>query len=153
MRVKVLNVDGRPLFPREAGGRPILRLTFLLLLALMLPASRPAVAEPSFSPRDLAVIRLNVIDFPAKDSALPLPVRQRRAALLGYYSDDAGSLLWLGAERTADFISRLRAADTDGLDPAAYPADQLALLIASADKADKRTRSVIELHFSAALLE
>ena len=34
-----------------------------------------------------------------------------------------------------------------------YPADQLALLIASADKADKRTRSIIELHFSAALLE
>jgi murein L,D-transpeptidase YcbB/YkuD len=130
-----------------------LKVACSLFLALALLGSGAAIAEPAFSSRDLAVIRLNIIDLLAKDSDLPLPVRQRRAALLGYYSDDAGSLLWLGAERTADFIARLRAADTDGLDPAAYPADQLALLIASADKADKRTRSVIELHFSAALLE
>jgi len=153
MRVKALNFAGRPLIPVEASGRLILRFTFLLLLALMLPASRSAVADPSFSPRDLAVIRLNIIDLLTKDSDLPLPVRQRRAALLGYYSDDAGSLLWLGADRTADFIARLRGAAADGLDPSAYPADQLALLIAAADKADKRSRSIIELHFSAALLE
>ena len=131
----------------------ILKLVILFLLGSMLSAMDPAIAAPSFSPRDLAVIRLNIIDLLAKDPDLPLPVRQRQEALLAYYSDAPGSLLWLGADRTADFVARLRAVDEDGLEPSAYPADQLAILIASADEADKRSRSIIELHFSAALLE
>jgi murein L,D-transpeptidase YcbB/YkuD len=152
MRVKALSFPDRSLIAAEAV-RAILRFAFLLLLVSMFSASRSAAAEPVFSPRDLAVIRLNIIDLLTNDPDLPLPVRQRQAALLGYYSEDAGTLLWLGADRTADFIARLRGAAADGLDPSSYPADQLALLIASADKADKRTRSIIELHFSAALLE
>ena len=124
-----------------------------IVMATMVIAAGPSAAQPTLSPRDLAAVRLNIIDLLEDDPDLPLPVRQRREALLVYYEEEAGTLLWLGADRTSEFIARLRAADEDGLDPAAYPADRLALLMEAVEGADIRERSIVELHFSAAFLE
>ncbi len=124
-----------------------------LVLAGFAFAAMAAPSEPAFSARELAAVQLNIIDILGHDPNLPLPVRQRRDELLGYYANDAGTLLWLGAARSSDFIARLRAAGDDGLDPDAYPADRLTLLLASAANTDIRAKSVVELHFSAAFLE
>jgi L,D-transpeptidase YcbB len=124
-----------------------------LMFATFSVAVMAAAAEPAFSPRELAAVRLNIIDILDHDPNLPLPVRQRRDDLLAYYAEDAGTLLWLGAARASDLLARLQAADEDGLDPASYPADRLALLMAAAADGDIRAKSIVELHFSAAFLE
>jgi murein L,D-transpeptidase YcbB/YkuD len=129
------------------------RAHLLLAIAGLFCACGVATAEPAFTPRELAAVRLNIIDVLNKDPDLPLPVRQRRAELLGYYEEDAGRLLWLGSDLYAELLTRLRAADEDGLDPFSYPADRLALLMESAAGAGLRAQSIVELHFSTAFLE
>jgi murein L,D-transpeptidase YcbB/YkuD len=127
-------------------------LAVLLLLAVAALGIGPAAAR-DFSPRELAAVRLNIIDVLTGDSSLPLPVRQRRDELLAYYAEAAGQLLWLGSDRAESFLARLRAANEDGLDPSAYPADRLGLLMAAAGDGDTRALSIVELHFSAAFVE
>ena len=84
---------------------------------------------------------------------MPLPVRQRLQSLTWYYGENGGDLLWIGTGRVADMIARLRAAHDDGLDPSAYPADQLAKLSTVVEDTDERGKAIVELHFSAAFLE
>src|SRR5262245_11590867 len=78
------------------------------------------------SPRELAVIRINLLDLLANEPNLPLPIRQRHEALQAYYQTYGGELLWLGSSRGSAFISRLKNAGADGLDPNDYPSKQLA---------------------------
>ena len=142
---------------RYSHWQPLAGKWALLVLAIgsLLYAHSDCVAAPqaAFSPRELAAVRLNIIDILNRDPDLPLPVRQRRAALLSYYEEDAGRLLWLGSDLHAELLARLRAADQDGLDPSSYPADRLAALMEFAAAAGLRGQSIVELHFSTAFLE
>ena len=105
------------------------------------------------SPRELAVIRINLLDLLANEPDLPLPIRQRHEALQAYYQTYGGELLWLGSNRASAFISRLKDAEADGLDPNDYPSKRLATLSAGGPSIDKRGLAIIELYFSAAFLE
>jgi len=105
------------------------------------------------SPRELAVIRINLLDLLANEPDLPLPIRQRHEALQAYYQTYGGELLWLGSNRASAFVSRLKEAEADGLDPNDYPSKRLATLSAGGPSIDKRGLAIIELYFSAAFLE
>jgi len=112
-----------------------------------------ASAQIVSSPRELAVIRINLLDLLANDPNLPLPIRQRHDALQAYYQTFGGELLWLGSTRANSFLSRLTNAEADGLDPNDYPGKQLASLSAGGPSTGKRGLAIIELYFSAAFLE
>ncbi|MDF2983508.1 MAG: L,D-transpeptidase family protein, partial [Devosia sp.] len=136
----------------------LIRSLFVALLALFLVA--PAVVVPALaqdrvdlSPRDLAVVRINIIDLLANEPRLPLPIKQRRDVLRTYYEEQSGDLLWLNSARAAVMVSRLTNATDDGLNPDDYPGQQLAGLMAAAGETDKRSLAIIELYFSAAFLE
>lgn len=107
----------------------------------------------ALAPVERAAVTINVTDLLTNEPRLPLPVRQRAAALVSYYQENGGSLLWVGHERMDQFVARLRAAAQDGLDPRTYPADQLAKLAEATRQTDTRSRAIIELYFSAAFLE
>jgi len=144
--------------PRYKGAtlpgaiRRIFASTVLLCFALALQFS-DAQAQIVSSPRDLAVIRINLLDLLAKEPNLPLPIRQRREALEAYYQTFGGELLWLASSRANALISRLKNAEADGLDPNDYPSKQLATISATGPSADKRGLAIIELYFSSAFLE
>jgi L,D-transpeptidase YcbB len=123
-----------------------------LCVSLALQVSS-APAQIVSSPRELAVIRINLLDLLANEPDLPLPIRQRHEALQAYYQTYGGELLWLGSNRASAFISRLKDAEADGLDPNDYPSKQLATLSAGGPSIDKRGLAIIELYFSAAFLE
>ena len=112
-----------------------------------------AVAQIVSTPRELAIIRINVLDLLDHEPSLPLPVRQRRDALWKYYQELGGELLWLGSRRSNEFLARLHNAASDGLDPKDYPGKQLATLAAAKANDDKRSLALVELYFSAAFLE
>src|SRR5215475_10793102 len=112
-----------------------------------------AQAQIVSSPRDLAVIRINLLDLLAREPNLPLPIRQRREALEAYYQTFGGELLWLASSRANAIISRLKDAEADGLDSNDYPSKQLATLAATGSSTDKRGLAIIELYFSSAFLE
>ena len=105
------------------------------------------------SPRELAVIQINLLDLLANEPDLPLPIRQRHEALQAYYQTYGGELLWLGSNRASALVSRLKEAEADGLDPNDYPSKRLATLSAGGPSIDKRGLAIIELYFSAAFLE
>jgi murein L,D-transpeptidase YcbB/YkuD len=132
--------------------RRIFASTVLFCFALALQFS-DAQAQIVSSPRDLAVIRINLLDLLAKEPNLPLPIRQRREALEAYYQTFGGELLWLASSRANALISRLKNAEADGLDPNDYPSKQLATISATGPSADKRGLAIIELYFSSAFLE
>ncbi len=119
-------------------------------LALTVAAAR---ADIDISPRDAAIVRINVIDLLANEQRLPLPIKQRREVLQAYYQANNGALLWLGTKRAGAFVARLLAADTEGLDPKDYPGKQLGELNEESPTLDKRQLAIVELYFSAALLE
>jgi murein L,D-transpeptidase YcbB/YkuD len=123
-----------------------------LCISLALQVS-DAPAQIVKSPRELAVIRIILLDLLANEPSLPLPIRQRREALQAYYQIFGGELLWLASSRTNAFISRLKNAEADGLDPNDYPSKQLTTLSTTGSSTDKRDLAIIELHFSAAFLE
>ena len=100
-----------------------------------------------------AAVTINVTDLLANEPRLPLPVRQRADALVAYYQQNGGPLLWVGRERMEEMVARLRDAAHDGLDPNSYPADKLGKLVDAAGRTDARSRAIIELYFSAAFLE
>jgi murein L,D-transpeptidase YcbB/YkuD len=123
-----------------------------LLIALwLLPAG--AQDRVDLSPRDLAVVRLNILDLLANEPRLPLPIKQRRDVLRSYYEAQGGELLWLSTARAGAMVTRLTNAGDDGLNPEDYPGEQLAKLMAAAGSTDKRSLAIIELYFSAAFLE
>ena len=132
--------------------RHIAASAIALCAALALQFS-DAKAQIVSSPRDLAVIRINVLDLLANEPNLPLPIRQRREALEAYYQAFGGELLWLASGRTNAFVSRLKNAEADGLDSNDYPGKQLATLSATGPSADKRALAIVELYFSSAFLE
>ena len=49
-----------------------------------------------------AAVTINVTDLLANEPRLPLPVRQRAEALIAYYQENGGPLLWVGRERMDD---------------------------------------------------
>src|SRR3974377_648095 len=75
--------------------RRIFALAVPLCVALALQVSN-APAQIVSSPRELAVIRINLLDLLATEPSLPLPIRQRREALEAYYQAFGGELIWLG---------------------------------------------------------
>src|SRR5499427_2866726 len=123
---------------------------FCIALALQFSDAQAQIVS---SPRDLAVIRINLLDLLAHEPNLPLPIRQRRDALEAYYQNFGGELLWLASSRTNTFISRLKNAEADGLDPNDYPSKQLETLSATGPSTDKRGLAIVELYFSSAFLE
>ena len=124
----------------------------VLWLSLTCQISQP-LAQIVSSPRELAVIRINVLDLLVHEESLPLPVKQRRDALWEYYQVFSGELLWLGSHRPDELLARLQSAASDGLDPNDYPSKQLAKLTAAKSTDDKRSLALVELFFSAAFLE
>ena len=130
----------------------LFRLGFITVFALCLQVNA-VQADIDISLRDLAIVRINVIDLLANEPRLPLPVKQRREALRAYYQEFNGDLVWLGTKRASALVARLKAADSDGLDPKDYPSDQLAKLNMASATTDKRGLAIVELYFSAAFLE
>ena len=124
----------------------------VLWLSLNWQISQPR-AQIVSSPRELAIIRINVLDLLVHEQSLPLPVKQRRDALWEYYQEFGGELLWLGSRRPNELLARLQNAASDGLDPKDYPSKQLAGLAAAKSTDDKRSLALVELFFSAAFLE
>ena len=131
-----------------------------MLRGLILAATAaPLIVTPAealvrqLAPVEQAAVTINVTDLLANEPGLPLPVRQRAAALTAYYQENGGPLLWVGRQRMEDMVARLRAAADDGLDPASYPSGQLAELVEASAHTDARSRAIIELYFSAAFLE
>ena len=124
----------------------------VLWLSMTWQISQPR-AQIVSSPRELAIIRINVLDLLVHEQSLPLPVKQRRDALWEYYQEFGGELLWLGSRRPNELLARLQNAASDGLDPKDYPSKQLARLAAAKSTDDKRSLALVELFFSAAFLE
>ena len=126
-----------------------------LLIALVALCCVPALAQDisGMSARDLAVVRINIIDLLANEPQLPLPIRQRRDVLRAYYEERGGELIWLGSPRGAEMVARLVNAADDGLNPDDYPGARLGELLTAAGATDKRSLAIIELYFSAAFLE
>ena len=131
---------------------PLLNLVRTLLVATVVATGTLAAAAASSSPDTAAVVSA-IGDLLTNEPTLPLPVRQRHEPLAAYYQEHAGSLIWVGTPRMTEFVARLKAADEDGLDPVSYPSAQLAKLAAAAPDTDARGQAVVELTFSAALLE
>ena len=141
--------------PRGLRPNAIARLAAgfaVFWLSLTCQISQP-LAQIVSSPRELAVIRINVLDLLAHEQSLPLPVKQRRDALWEYYQVFSGELMWLGSHRPDELLARLRNAASDGLDPNDYPSKQLAKLAAAKSTDDKRSLALVELFFAAAFLE
>lgn len=139
-----------PVFPLQGFAYHGFALIAAVILCLQVS---PARADINISLRDLAIVRINVIDLLANEPRLPLPIKQRYDALRAYYQEFGGDLLWLGTKRASAFVSRLQAADSDGLDPKDYPSNQLAKLNTASTTTDKRGLAIVELYFSAAFLE
>ena len=115
-------------------------------------AAAAARADIALTPRDAAIVRLNVVDLLAKEPRLPLPIKQRRAVLEAYYHTGNGALLWLGSKRAGALVARLLAADKEGLDPKDYNGKALAEVNQESSTLDKRKLAIAELYFSAAFL-
>ena len=146
---------GRRRLPRVSRRNAIARFAtgfVVLWLSLTWQISQPR-AQIVSSPRELAIIRINVLDLLVHEQSLPLPVKQRRDALWEYYQEFGGELLWLGSSRPNELLARLQNAASDGLDPKDYPSKQLAGLAAAKSTDDKRSLALVELFFSAAFLE
>jgi murein L,D-transpeptidase YcbB/YkuD len=132
--------------------RDAVRLLTAAVACLLLTAAG-ARADIAVSLRDLAIVRINVIDLLANEPRLPLPIKQRRAVLQAYYQTGNGALLWLGSTRASAFVARLKDAASEGLDPKDYPSAQLAEINEEKPGLDKRQLAITELYFSAAFLE
>jgi hypothetical protein len=133
------------------GSRPNAIARFATGLAVFWLSLTCQISQPRAqivsSPRELAVIRINVLDLLVHEQSLPLPVKQRRDALWEYYQVFSGELLWLGSHRPSELLARLQNAASDGLDPKDYPSKQLAKLTAAKSADDKRSLALVELFF------
>lgn len=128
--------------------RHCIRLVHLLLaLVLMLPlAARTAMAASEVEVRAALADMLNGPD------RLALPIERIRPALKAYYLGNKGTLYWSDTARMDKLVTRLKQAESDGLNPADYPADQLAELRDTMDFADAWRAAEAELYFDAFLV-
>ena len=128
---------------------------YAALIAVFLCAFQlaTAVAQNAKPPAAGAGIRDNILGLLSNEKGMPLPIKQRREALQAYYKNRKNQILWLEGNRAEAFISRLRNAERDGLDPSDYPSKQLASLIAAKSSADVRNLAATELYFSAAFIQ
>ena len=125
----------------------------VLAAMALIGAAAPARADIALTPREAAIVRLNVLDLLAKEPRLPLPIKQRRDVLEAYYHTGNGALLWLGSKRAGALVKRLLAADKEGLDPKDYDGKALAEVNEESPTLDKRRLAIAELYFSAAFLQ
>jgi murein L,D-transpeptidase YcbB/YkuD len=139
---------------RNAGRRLATFVSLVVLVvALVAGVGAPSQAAVALSPADRVALRAEIVHLLVNEPELPLPVRQRAESLTAYYSDGAHPVLWLGEPRAEELIAWLRNAAEDGLDPAAYPADQLEKLAAAVGETNSLGKAIVELHFSAAFLQ
>ncbi len=126
--------------------RPVLlRLMLALVLLLPLAAGRAMAASE-------AEVRAALTEMLTGPDRLALPIERIRAALKSYYVDNRGPLYWSDTARMDKLIARLEQAEYDGLNPADYPAGQLAELRDTMDFADAYRAAEAELYFDAFLV-
>jgi murein L,D-transpeptidase YcbB/YkuD len=89
-------------------------LSVAALFLAAVAAIQPALATASLQ---------HVQHLLAQPDRLPLIVEKRRADIKRFYTSEGAGLLWLGQSRHEDLTARMKAAATDGLRPADYPAD------------------------------
>ena len=110
----------------RTAGRSLAALARLVVLSS--PSSRrrrPSRGRVALSPADRVALRpRSSTSSPTSPTCRsPSASGARRSRLL--QRRGAARILWLGEPRAAEFVAWLRNAAEDGLDPAAYPADQL----------------------------
>ncbi len=118
---------------------------------LMLSASVAALSAepPTTSEQTLAATIAEVFK---AEPTLPLPVRQNSTALKSYYLEQSGRLLWGDQSRMRALIAALRGSDRDGLEPTAYPIQEMEKIASVVHLADGLAQAEAELYFSAFFL-
>ena len=130
---------------RRLISQPLLRLALALALVLGLAATRAlAASEPE--------IRAALSEMLTGPDRLALPIERIRQALTAYYVNNKGPLYWSDTGHMDKLIARLEQAEYDGLNPADYPAEQLAELRDTMDFADPYRAAEAELYFDAFLV-
>ena len=123
----------------------------LALSVMVVQISSAALAQSSVAPRSPLADAIGQLLL-GEAIPLPLPVRQERDALRGYYVDQGGRPLWRTPARMRGLINALRTADQEGLDPSAYPTDHLERLAGLAGFGGYMSAAQVELYFSAIFL-
>lgn len=123
----------------------------LALSVMVVQISSAALAQSSVAPRSPLADAIGQLLL-GETIPLPLPVRQERDALRGYYVDQGGRPLWRTPARMRGLINALRTADQEGLDPSAYPTDHLERLAGLAGFGGYMSAAQVELYFSAIFL-
>jgi L,D-transpeptidase YcbB len=133
-------------FPSSVQLRRLKLANVAIALALLAAPGSVAAQQPSEQAAAIAEL------FSSEQQNLPLPIKQESAALKSYYVDNGGAPLWSNAARMTELVTALREADKEGLEPSAYPADELAKIARLTFAADRLTRAQVELYFSALFL-
>ena len=128
----------------------VICLSVLITIATM--KSGPALSA-AYSSKELQIFKSRIIDLLKPDSRAPLKIRQNRQELQSYYVDDLGEFLWLTSDRADQFIAILNDAALEGLNPNDYPVKQLTGHLQARDTQDFRLLALIELNFSAVLVQ
>lgn len=113
-------------------------------VVLALAGAAPA-AYAAASPGEVQSV---VSDILTSGQRLPLPMERVKSALTAHYVKGASAPYWLGQGRMQQFLQRLQNATLDGLDPAAYPVDELRQLAADAQRGGAEEGAKAELYFS-----
>lgn len=119
-------------------GCVVLAVTAALLCAA--PAVLAAAAPEA--------VQSSVNDILTSGERLPLPLERVRSALTAHYVKGASAPYWVGAGHMQQFLQRLQNATLDGLDPAAYPVEQLREIAAEAQSGGAQEGARAELYFS-----
>ncbi|MBU2582337.1 MAG: L,D-transpeptidase family protein [Alphaproteobacteria bacterium] len=113
--------------------------------------TKPGVEDP---------VKVAILELLGDPQSVPLPVRQRREALLAYYSNPSSRLLWQGLDNElADaFGQRVKNAEADGLQSHDNLYEQLLIMrrvnrFALSREAHDHQAASRELYWSAALLK
>jgi len=142
-------------------------LPLMIMLACLIPDPAPAAIE-----QEADQIGEQAITYPtpdtfeqaveillSQDQRVPLPVRQRKAALKAYYVDGAGApIWWRNPAMQAALIEALERAEDEGLNARDYPAEYLRESV-QPDRftfgvaADLTHAASVELYFSAFFLK
>lgn len=159
-----------PASPLEGNMKSALcqvALALLVMLASLIPdpavaaieqeadqVSQQAITYPTPDTFEQAVSVLL-----SQDHSVPLPVRQRKAALKAYYVDAAGTpIWWRNPAMRAALIHALERAEDEGLNTTDYPVESLRELV-QPDRftfgvsADLTHAASVELYFSAFFLK
>lgn len=137
----------------SSPSRRLDALAFVMLAAVVgsLISSRPAFSQsqPGAASTAQSVREL----FANEASTLPLPVRQEREALQGYYVGRKGEPLWIGRQqRLNGFLQALRNAQAEGLEPSDYPVGELSRFAPVFMRLNGLDKAEIELYYSALFL-